>query len=92
MIHIMANENTDEWSNNAAVTTETIRAVVTAFAADKFELPAVRRSARQIRKAPRFVVVAQSVGEELTAPQRRDEFFYTAGTLVLFLGWSRLSN
>jgi hypothetical protein len=81
MLHIMADENMDEWGTSAIVEIETVQAVVEAFAAGQIELEKPERNSPrgELRYAPSFVP-----GELLST---RTEVPYTALTVARFLGW-----
>src|SRR5208282_2920505 len=83
MLRIMADENMEEWTSNAAVTIETVHAVVQAFADGKIELdevdvnkPGINKGS--IRYAPSFILGAVPVTGTAA---------YTTQTVADFLGW-----
>lgn len=80
MLRIMARENMQEWGTSATVEIETVRAVVTAFAAGRIQLPAPDQftSKNLLRAAPGF-----AIGGGEAAPDHP----YTASTIAPFLGW-----
>jgi ParB-like nuclease domain len=82
MLQIMARENMQEWGTSATVEIETVRAVVTAFAAGrvKLEAPDPKTSRTHMRNAPSF--------RPMDALEALPEHPYTAGTIAPFLGWT----
>ena len=84
MIRIMADENMEEWSSNARIEQETIRAVVTAYAdgnitEEDIEKPHKDAKKSVVRYAPNFAMgQAHPVGLHP----------YTADTVARFLGWT----
>lgn len=83
MLRIMANENMEEWSHNAAIEIETVRAVVEAFANGQIELRSVPPKGRaHARIAPGF-----GVGDRKRAADQIVKR-YTPNTISKFLGWN----
>src|SRR5208282_75400 len=82
MLRIMADENMEEWTSNAAVTIETVHAVVQAFADGKIELDVVPKDTneRYLRYAPSFLKAPAPVSGARP---------YTAFTVASFLGWTK---
>ena len=82
MLKIMARENSETWRGSPIINMETVRAVVTAYAAGKIVLGKVGKdtSKNKIRNAPGFI--AGSDG-----PQVPEDRPYTAESLVPILGW-----
>jgi len=79
MIRVMGAENLESFSHNAAVTAETVRAVVLAYAAGVIELDEPPDHSRQgTRYAPSFLVDGDA------SPSTP----YTAKTIRSFLGWN----
>ena len=82
MLHMMADENMQEWETNSVVEQETIRAVVEAYAAGEIELvkPSIRNG-KGIRNAPGFGVLS---GKQI----KEDNLFpYNAESVAVYLGW-----
>lgn len=78
MIRVMGAENLESFSHNAAVTAETVRAVVLAYAAGVIELEEPHKDVRRgIRYAPMFGVDGST-----------SKYPYTAQTIQAFLGWN----
>jgi hypothetical protein len=82
MLQIMARENMQEWGTSAAIEIETVRAVVTAYAAGKISLadPGPDVPVSRCRFAPFFTIAE--------VPDTSPERAYTAATVAPFLGWS----
>jgi hypothetical protein len=81
MVRIMAHENMQEWTSNAAIEQETVRAVVEGFAAGRLHLPAVKsiETGGRTRYAPNFKV------EGAIPP--RGGIAYTVETITEYLNW-----
>lgn len=86
MLHIMADENMQEWDTSALIDQETVRAVVEAYGAGKIELsaPDEKTPKNQLRYAPSFVQ-----GYVMRA---RASHAYTAEALAEYLDWRRPSG
>jgi hypothetical protein len=90
MLHMLADENMQEWASSAIVVQETVRAAILAYAEGKIRLvpegePPVPSNAKKsdIRYAPYFVpgrMVSEDNPPGIILP-------YTGGTLARFLGW-----
>ena len=81
MLQMMIRENLITSTRSAIVEQESVRAIISAYAAGKIELPKPGGGDSQHRFAPSFRVDETS-GVDRTSP-------YSAGTLAEYLGWNR---
>jgi hypothetical protein len=79
MVRIMAHENMQEWTSNASIEQETVRAVVEGFAAGRLHLPVVSPQAGGFRQAPSFQL-QKGVGSSSSQ-------LYTIETIAEYLNW-----
>ena len=85
MLRIMADENMTEWSSNAVVEQETIRAVIQAYADGKIELERPKTKGTGVkgfRIAPNFSCVIFN-----DIKNKSDAKVYNAESIARFLGW-----
>lgn len=82
MLKIMSRENLEEWTTDAAILLETVRAIVCAYAEGKAALPEpnVKSKLSKLRYAPEFT-------PGLVPREGKDRYPYTATAVGYFLGW-----
>lgn len=89
MLKIMVRENDEDYGSAAAITTESVRAIVRAYADDKIRLGEITTTGRgatptdSLRYAPHFVM-----GDESPTARGRAHP-YTAEQVAQFAGWVR---
>jgi len=85
MLRMMADENMDEWRTSSEIEQETIRAVVTAYAEGKIELPRpvmAKGGMSSLRNAPSFTLAKERFNDLKSLPKP-----YNAESIAKFLGW-----
>jgi hypothetical protein len=82
MLHMMADENMQEFGTSAAIEQETVSAVVEAYAAGKIDLEKPKAKAGSIRYAPSFLLDKKDTNDKP----------YTAEGVARFLGWTQPSG